>query len=171
LRDAGFTVVEERRDQPDVVALDFCEHTAATSGVPVLAWVDPGSVRAAIRWGARGFVAADLSAAALRRAVLTVAAGGVFFGPGLLDAAAETPASRLTEREGHVLGLLAAGKSIADLARHLGLAPKTVRNRLAALGGKLGVRGQAELAAYARREGLDTPFSIGSIDARSARHA
>ncbi|MFE0021157.1 response regulator transcription factor [Amycolatopsis sp. NPDC059021] len=150
LRDAGFTVVDQQHDRPDVVLADFRERATVVFGAPVLAWVDAGSLPAAIRSGARGFLEEEVSAGTLRRAVLTVAAGGMFFGPGLLAAAVEATWCGLTEREEEILRLLAAGRSTADLAQHLELAPKTVRNHFAAIGGKLGLRGQAELTAFAR---------------------
>ncbi|MFE0021139.1 response regulator transcription factor [Amycolatopsis sp. NPDC059021] len=149
LRDAGFTIVAEPGDRPDVVATDFRERAAVRSGAPVLAWVDTGSLPAAIRSGARGFLQGEVSTGTVRRAVLTVAAGGVFFGPDLLTTAVGGTWCGLTGREREILRLLAAGRSTADLARHLVLAPKTVRNHLTRIGGKLGQRGHAELAAFA----------------------
>ncbi|GAA4551994.1 helix-turn-helix transcriptional regulator [Amycolatopsis samaneae] len=152
LRSAGFTVVEQRQDRPDVVAADFRERAEMASGARVLAWVIAESFPAAIRSGARGFLQEEVPVETLRCAVLTVAAGGVFFGPGLLGTALETTASGLTRREHEILGLLAAGRTTADMARHLGLAPKTIRNHLATIGAKLGLRGRTELAVFARTE-------------------
>ncbi|GAA4552430.1 LuxR C-terminal-related transcriptional regulator [Amycolatopsis samaneae] len=151
LRDAGFTIVDGPGERPDVVAVDFRERAAVPSGAPVLAWVDTESLPAAIRSGARGFLQARVCTGTVRRAVLSVAAGGVFFGPGLLTTAFERSWCGLTAREEEILRLLADGRSTADLARHLMLAPKTVRNHLSTIGGKLGRRGHAELTAFARR--------------------
>jgi DNA-binding NarL/FixJ family response regulator len=62
--------------------------------------------------------------------------------------------SRLTKRELQVLGLLAEGKSQAQIARALVISPKTVGTHIEHILSKLGVRSRAQAVAHAYREGL-----------------
>jgi PAS domain S-box-containing protein len=65
-----------------------------------------------------------------------------------LPAANDMPGlSTLTGREWQVLGALRGGSRGAEIARSLHLAPSTVRNHLAAIYRKLGVRSQVSLLA------------------------
>ena len=59
-----------------------------------------------------------------------------------------------TPREGEVLELLARGMSNVDIARALELSPNTVRNHLAKVYDKLGLRTRAKAARWARERGL-----------------
>ena len=59
-----------------------------------------------------------------------------------------------TPREGEVLELLARGLSNVDIARELALSPNTVRNHLAKVYDKLGLRTRARAARWARERGL-----------------
>lgn len=63
-------------------------------------------------------------------------------------------APRLTRRERALAGLVAQGLDNAQIAAHLGVADKTVRNALSALYGKLGVDNRARAVVRARELGL-----------------
>jgi DNA-binding NarL/FixJ family response regulator len=124
---------------------------------------DPAGAAAALRAGARGVVALDAGPAALSRAIEAVAAGQLFAGPGgrealiaLLDVWSPTagPFEDLSRREREVLARLAQGDATERIARRLGLAPKTVRNHLARITGKLGVQDRTQSARLARTAGL-----------------
>ncbi len=65
-----------------------------------------------------------------------------------------TPIADLTARERDVLYLVAGARSNRDIGRELGLAPSTVRNYIAALYTKMGVRTRAEAVVWARERGL-----------------
>jgi predicted ATPase/DNA-binding CsgD family transcriptional regulator len=69
----------------------------------------------------------------------------------------DPPAVSLTPREVQVVGLLASGASNKDIARALGLRPKTVMHHSVAIYRKLGVRGRTEAAVWAIHEGLVDP--------------
>ncbi|WP_426700111.1 alpha/beta fold hydrolase [Rhodanobacter sp. Col0626] len=62
-----------------------------------------------------------------------------------------TGAATLTERERTTLGLLCEGHSNAQIAWHLGISEKTVRNHVTSLYRKIGVRSRAEAIVLARR--------------------
>ena len=116
----------------------------------------------ALRAGAAGFLLKNTDAPGLLAAVRTVAAGEGLIAPAvtrrLLDRFTVGPdpmvAARLgalTRRETEVLGLVARGLSNAEVAVELHLSPATVKDHVAAVLAKLGVRDrvQATIAAYA----------------------
>ncbi|WP_236725168.1 response regulator [Amycolatopsis orientalis] len=117
---------------------------------------------AAMRAGARGVLAGTAGPEDLLRAIHGVAAGAVVFGEhaanrlyGLLNTARPIQAfPQLTSREHEVLDLLAGGLGIADVARRLGLAAKTVRNVVSAVHAKVGTDDRETLLGQARNAGL-----------------
>lgn len=64
------------------------------------------------------------------------------------------PTSPLTEQEQRVLQLLAKGKSPAQVAQELGIAPRTLRNHLHHANQKLHTRSRLEAVMQAARRGL-----------------
>ncbi|EOD67667.1 helix-turn-helix domain-containing protein, partial [Amycolatopsis vancoresmycina] len=65
-----------------------------------------------------------------------------------------SPLPDLSPRDREILALAADGITDAVIARRLGIAPKTVRNRVSVISVKLGTRGRAEAITLARRAGL-----------------
>jgi DNA-binding NarL/FixJ family response regulator len=65
-----------------------------------------------------------------------------------------TPVSRLTEREGEVVKLIAEGHSSKEIAKLLTISVKTVERHRANVLQKLGMRDRTELTRYAIRAGL-----------------
>lgn len=73
----------------------------------------------------------------------------------LLDGTDAGPADeRLTEREVHLLRLVADGYGNADIARHLKCSPHTVKNMIHDLMTRLHLRNRTHAAAFAVRSGL-----------------
>jgi PAS domain S-box-containing protein len=70
------------------------------------------------------------------------------------DADGLPPASPLTEQERRVLELLAKGKAPAQVARDLGITPRTIRNHLHHANQKLHTRNRLEAVMQATRRGL-----------------
>ncbi|MYW03024.1 response regulator transcription factor [Streptomyces sp. SID3343] len=118
-------------------------------------------VFAALRAGASGFLLKDAEPERVIDAVRVVAAGNALLDPGvtrvLVDHYAATPVPRkdtrtaaLTPRETQVLILVARGGSNAEIAAALAISPATVKDHVAVILGKLGVRDrlQATIAAY-----------------------
>ncbi len=116
-----------------------------------------------MRAGARGYLLKGAEQEDIARAVRSIAAGEVIFGPGVagrvlgqLSAPAPatgTPFPSLTAREREVLDLLAAGVPTASIAR-LELAPKTVSNHVSNILTKLQLTDRIQAAVLARDAGL-----------------
>jgi DNA-binding NarL/FixJ family response regulator len=124
---------------------------------------DDGSVFAAMRAGARGYVLKGADQHEIVRAIGAVAAGEAIFGPGVarrvLDLltsppVAEHPFAELTAREREVLDLIAAGLPNGNIAERLQLAPKTVGNHISSIFAKLQVADRAAAIIRARDAGL-----------------
>ncbi len=119
-----------------------------STGVVVLTMSsEDASVRAALRAGARGYVVKGATGEAIVAAIRSVAAGDTVLGGdvagALLSRATAAPRRAgpfpdLTDREEEVLDLVARGWSNADIARHLVVSDKTVRNHVSNLLAKLG---------------------------------
>jgi DNA-binding NarL/FixJ family response regulator len=131
---------------------------------------DDESVFAAMRAGARGYLVKGVEQEDIARAITSVAAGQAIFGNGVAQrvlASLQAPPARatpaafpeLTQREGDVLDLLAAGLNNAAIGHRLGLAPKTVANHVSAIFLKLQVADRPEAIVRARDAGLGTTQS------------
>lgn len=163
--------------RPDVVVMDLQmpkmngieatrSITADLPGTAVLVLTmgeDDGTVLAALRAGARGYLRKGAEQDEIVRAITTVHAGGVVFGASLASRIAEVlspptrperPFPELTERETEVLDLVAAGRNNAQIAAALYLSPKTVRNNVSNILAKLRATDRAEVIIRARDAGL-----------------
>jgi DNA-binding NarL/FixJ family response regulator len=130
---------------------------------------DDGSVFAAMRAGARGYVLKGAHHDEILQAIRAVAAGQAVFGPAIaarmmnffqsLGAASResSPAAafpELTEREREVLTLIAQGVSNRDIAERLFISAKTVSNHITNIFSKLQVADRAQAIIRARDAGL-----------------
>jgi two-component system invasion response regulator UvrY len=120
-----------------------------------------------LKLGAAGYLNKSADAEQLIEAIRKVARGGLFVTPAVADllaGALHTPAAdpeaerplheRLSHREYQVFRLLAAGRSVGEIAEQLALAPNTVSTYRARILDKTGVRNDVELALYAVRHGM-----------------
>ena len=111
----------------------------------------------AIRAGASGYLNKESASEQLVSAIRKVAAGGVHASPAVTQAlfsnlrgnAVAQPHEQLSDRELQVLQLIAAGKSITEIAEQLALSPKTVSTHKSRLLEKMHMSNQAELIRYA----------------------
>jgi len=166
--------------QPDVALMDLqMPHTDGFTAIRELGRVAPlvricvltmydddDSLFAAMRAGAHGYLLKGAEQDDIARAVRSVAAGEVVFGPGIaarilnqlaLPPAAPAPAAafpELTAREVEILDLVAAGLPTATIAQRLGLSAKTVSNHVSNILAKLQVTDRTQAAMRARDAGL-----------------
>ena len=137
----------------------------ATGVLMLTMFEDDDSVFAAMRTGARGYILKGADQAEMLRAIRAVASGEALFGPAIAarliaffaggaQPAPPVPFPDLTDREREVLALIAAGRSNAEIADGLFLSPKTVRNHISNIFGKLQVADRAQAIVRARSAGL-----------------
>jgi len=115
-----------------------------------------------LRAGANGYLNKESAPTELVRAIHTVHRGDTYLSPSLLQrlrdqAAGQTTAAShetLSDREFEVLCRTAAGETVADMARHMGVQPKTVLTYRTRLLRKLRLARPQDLAAYARQAKL-----------------
>ncbi len=125
---------------------------------------DDASVFAAMRAGARGYVLKDMDDDEMTRAILAVGHGEAIFSPAIAARMMMFFASRpthtpalfpdLTESERDVLRLMARGLPNDAIAAQLGFSPKTVRNYISNIFGKLQVADRAQAIVRAHDAGF-----------------
>jgi DNA-binding NarL/FixJ family response regulator len=117
-----------------------------------------------LKLGAAGYLNKSADSEQMIAAIRKLAGGGLFITPaiaeqlaGALGAGAARPAHEaLSHREYQVFRLLAAGRSVGEIAEQLVLSPNTVSTYRARILEKTGVRNDVELALYAVRHDLQT---------------
>ncbi|UNS96192.1 response regulator transcription factor [Streptomyces tubbatahanensis] len=130
----------------------------------------------AVMAGAAGYVLKQIRGADLVSAIRTVASGGSLIDPGTrarVTARAAAPGTgregravpaelaRLTPREREVLTLVGEGLTNRQIGERLFLAEKTVKNRISAILGKLGVGRRVQAAVLAERLSQESPAPGG----------
>jgi DNA-binding NarL/FixJ family response regulator len=155
LRMTGVTGLEATRR---IVALD-----AGTKVVILTASVRDGDVAGAFESGASGYVLKDSDADALVQSVLAVHLGAQVVtgtrdgqGPSLpgTGRGPSGPEDKLTPSEHSILRLVAAGHANRDIALHMGISEKTVRNHMSHIYDKLDVRDRSGALLFAIQNGL-----------------
>ncbi len=125
----------------------------------------PGTLAAALRAGARGYLRKTVNEDELVTSLRAVARGELLIDPSLkeflraglrvpTEQAAATALHDLSERERKVLALTAQGYTAAQAGEKLFLSPKTVETYRSRAMRKLGLDTRAELVAFAMRIGL-----------------
>jgi DNA-binding NarL/FixJ family response regulator len=165
--------------QPDVVLMDI--QMPSVNGIEatrrilqvsphigiivVTMFEDDDSVFAAMRAGARGYVLKGSDQEEILKVIRAVANSEALFGPTIARRIVNffsapkptTPAEafpELTNREHEVLDLVAQGRSNTEIATHLYLSQKTVRNHISNIFTKLQVADRAQAIVQAREAGL-----------------
>jgi DNA-binding NarL/FixJ family response regulator len=140
--------------------------TVPAATVLVLSMLDDDdSVFAALRAGARGYLVKGAKPDEVLQAIRATANGEAVFGASLAGRilgyfaelqprARPEPFPQLSHREREILDLLAAGGSNAAIANRLYLSPKTVRNHVTNIIGKLHVADRTAAIIQAREAGL-----------------
>jgi DNA-binding NarL/FixJ family response regulator len=103
---------------------------------------DDATIRSALQAGARGYLVRGADETGMTDIIRSVAAGEMIFGASIATRIATLlapvqPIDRLTSREREIHDLMCAGLSNGAIAQRLHLAPKTVRNHVSAIGGKI----------------------------------
>jgi DNA-binding NarL/FixJ family response regulator len=123
---------------------------------------EPVMFERAMAMGVRGYVLKDAALSEIVQAVRTVAIGRKYLSPTLSEYLLErsfpsrgaAPAgssllAALSERERHILRLIAAAQTSKEIAETLGLHYRTVENQRAAISQKLGLQGSHALVKFA----------------------
>lgn len=169
----GLQAVElYQRVQPDVVLMDLQmpvvdgpEATrrirAIDSAARILVLTTYGTdefIFKALRAGARGYLLKDASADELIAAIRAVAAGKTQLAPEiaarLVVGVSEGGQESLTPRELEVLAFMGQGRSNAEIAEALTIAPRTVKVHVQNILGKLGASNRTEAVSLAVRQQL-----------------
>jgi DNA-binding NarL/FixJ family response regulator len=167
--------------QPDVVLMDVRmpdldgpEATRAilsrhpdTRIVALTVVSDEADVAAVVEAGACGFLAKDTPIDGVVLAVRAAANGVAWLSPraaevvlgrvrrgGGQDDPEPELIDELSSREFEVLHLIARGMENADIARELGISPRTAKNHVSNILAKLGMPSRIQAAIYAVRRGL-----------------
>lgn len=172
------TLILLERETVDLVMLDYSmpgmdgvagipQAIAVAKGTPVVVMsgvADEEAVRACIAAGAKGFLPKTLESRVFLHAIGLVAAGGTYV-PAEFVALPVKPAvtigggpaldpANFTVREMEVLGLIVAGASNKEIARHLDLQEVTIKLHLTRIFQKMGVKNRSHAAVMAVRGGL-----------------
>jgi len=117
---------------------------------------DPVFAARAIEAGARGYVSKSGEPDDLAEAIRVVGRGGMFLTPATAKSIAfagpnlaDGRLGKLSAREIEILRLLAAGKSLTEIAFLVHASYKTIANTSSLMRQKLGVRSSAELVRFA----------------------
>lgn len=115
-----------------------------------------------LRAGAAGYLTKERTPEELVEAIRQVHQGGTYITPALAESMAfhlginvdAPPHELLSDREFEVLSLLGSGKSVAEIAAHLALSPKTVSTYKTRILEKLKLKSDAALIRYTLEHGL-----------------
>jgi two-component system invasion response regulator UvrY len=116
----------------------------------------------ALRAGAAGYLTKESAPEELVAAIRKAAQGGTYVSQSLAEKLAgevkgeapKEPHEALSDREYQVVRLLAAGKTVGEIAAELSLSIKTVSTYRARILEKLGLKSTAEIIRYAFEQGL-----------------
>jgi len=146
---------------PDGSGIDLCRDIRSAhptvACLMLTAYDDDEASYTAVLAGAAGYVLKDIRGQGLLDGIRRVANGESLVAPGVTrrvveQAATGKDAAELSLRERQVLDQIAAGLTNRQIAEHLGLAEKTVKNYVSGLLAKLGMERRTQAAVY--RAGL-----------------
>lgn len=173
--DGHETIAAIRRLQPDVVLLDIampgpCGIEVARAirqfdqgtRILVLSSIDRQEIiEQALAAGVNGYLLKDFILPELQQALAMVLGGERFLSPKIhgmtLRSGTECDSAmtaRLTVRQTEILRLVASGKTTKEIARDLGISPKTVEFHRGRLMERIGVRDVTGLTRFALHTGV-----------------
>ncbi|MEU4392327.1 response regulator transcription factor [Kribbella sp. NPDC023855] len=125
-------------------------HRGYRRTVVIAGVIDDDAVTTAVELGVSGMLRrADATAGRIVQLIQAAAAGD-----GRLPAPHSRSQAGLSDRETHVLRLVADGKDTHEIARELSYSERTVKNVLHDVTTRLKLRNRSHAVAYALREGL-----------------
>lgn len=175
---AGDVAALIETSQPDLLLLDvrladgsglevnrwLAEHHPAVKVIMLTMSEDHDTALTALRDGACGYLVKGAGPERVEQALRVAAAGDVVLDHDLAQAVSELaqvrrrgtdrPFRELTEREFDILRLIAEGLDNQTIARRLVLSPKTVRNHVSNVLGKIHAGDRSNAIVLARRAGL-----------------
>lgn len=134
----------------------------ASTRILILSSIDrPEIIEQGMAAGANGYLLKDFVIGELLEALNTVLIGNTYLSPRIRDYAA-TPGgnasrdggSQLTSRQREVLRLVASGKTTKEIARDLGISPKTVEFHRGRLMERIGAHDVTGLTRFAVQSGV-----------------
>ncbi len=149
---------------PDGSGIEICRELRSSAprmhSIILTSYDDEESLIEAALAGASGYALKQLKGNEIVATVRAAAQGRSTMNPDVTarslervraDREANEPLESLTDQEREILELIAMGKSNREIAEHMYLAEKTIKNRVTALFAKLGVSRRAQAAVYAAR--------------------
>lgn len=146
---------------PGVSGVDLIQRIRAHESYPPILVLSMHNelpiARRVLSAGASGYLTKDNKPEMLMTAIRKVVAGGRFIDPELAEqmvfesnSSAQCPSHEiLSDREFHILRLLAGGKSVNQVAEELSISNKTVSTHKARLMQKMNFQNNADLVRYA----------------------
>lgn len=148
---------------PELGGIELLSRLRQNSDVPILVLsmhAEPLYVTRALEAGAQGYVSKNASPEELLTAIRQVGGGGRYVEQEIAQALvlySTVPAASLAQlapRDLEILRLLAAGRSLGEIAEALGLGYKTIANNCSLIKTKLGVTKTADLLRLALEAGV-----------------
>lgn len=167
---------------PDATGVDICRKlhasTPQTRILVLTGHAEDATVIAALQNGAHGYLLKDVRLEELLRAVRTVADGRGYLDPrvtqktlnwvrsGALASPFANGLAKLSKQERLIMPLLAEGKTNKEIAAHLCLSDKTVKNYIANIFFKIQVKRRAEAVAWFIKENR-APYTTATLPVQS----
>lgn len=149
---------------PDGNGVEVCRevrsHDPSVACLMLTSYSDDEALFEAIMAGAAGYVLKQIRGNELVSAVRRVAGGESLLDPAVTGrvlrrlrepSAEDERLARLTDQERRILDLIADGRTNRQIAQHMNLAEKTIKNYVSNLLAKLGMERRTEAAVFAAR--------------------
>jgi DNA-binding NarL/FixJ family response regulator len=173
--DGQETIAAVRQHQPNILLLDIAmpgisgievarrirEFDCAVKILVVSSLERPEVVEQAIKAGANGYLLKDFMLEELIQSLEATASGKMYLSPRVnfsdknsIAGNRQSSEPGLTPRQTEILRLVASGQTTKEIARELGISPKTVEFHRARLMERIGVRDVTGLTRYALQTGI-----------------